>query len=95
MKDGRLWVSFGRGEGQLQTADLNSELLRTPVAQRIEQWFPKPCAVGSSPARGTVPPPEAIMTFWGVYSIAGVALQSRANPDLSIDICLGRYGLAH
>ena len=28
---------------------------QAPVAQRIEQWFPKPCVAGSSPARGTCP----------------------------------------
>ena len=29
--------------------------LVAPVAQRIEQRFPKPCATGSSPVRGAIP----------------------------------------
>jgi hypothetical protein len=35
--------------GQLRYAAMRS----APVAQGIEQWFPKPCAAGSNPAGGT------------------------------------------
>ena len=39
---------------QLKTAVLNSKNPYAPVAQWIEQWFPKPCVACSIHARGTI-----------------------------------------
>lgn len=67
-----MWYTRHPGDERAVTSRTFA-VARAPVAQRIEQWFPKPLVAGSTPARGTYP-------GWGCFLFRAGRFAARFHP---------------